>query len=67
MSASADRKFLERAFALARRVSPRATSPNPRVGCVLVKGGRIVAEGAHLGFGKAHAELNALARAGKRA
>lgn len=67
MSSSLDRKFLERAFALARRVPARATSPNPRVGCVLVKGGRVVAEGAHLGFGKAHAEPNALARAGRRA
>ncbi len=67
MSAALDRKFLARAFALARRVHPRATSPNPRVGCVLVKGGRVVAEGAHLGFGKAHAEPNALARARKRA
>ncbi|MBI2387311.1 MAG: bifunctional diaminohydroxyphosphoribosylaminopyrimidine deaminase/5-amino-6-(5-phosphoribosylamino)uracil reductase RibD [Elusimicrobia bacterium] len=67
MSAALDRELLARAFALARRVHPRATSPNPRVGCVLVKGGRVVAEGAHLGFGKPHAEPNALARAGKRA
>lgn len=67
MSLARDRKFLARAFALARRVPPRATSPNPRVGCVLVKGGRVVAEGAHLGFGKAHAEPNTLARAGSRA
>lgn len=58
---------LARAFALARRVHPRATSPNPRVGCVLVKGGRVIAEGAHLAFGKPHAEPNALAKAGARA
>ena len=58
---------LERAFAVARRVHPRATSPNPRVGCVLVKGGRVIAEGAHLGFGRPHAEPNTLARAGARA
>ena len=67
MNGSRDREFLDRAFALARRVHPRATSPNPRVGCVLVKGGRVIAEGAHLGFGKPHAEPNALARAGARA
>ena len=57
-----DRDFLRRAFAIAKKVAPRATSPNPRVGCVLVKNGRIVAEGAHLAFGKAHAEPNTLAR-----
>lgn len=58
---------LARAFAVARRIHPRATSPNPRVGCVLVKGGRVIAEGAHLAFGKAHAEPNTLAKAGARA
>lgn len=58
---------LARAFAVARRAHPRATSPNPRVGCVLVKAGRVIAEGSHLGFGKPHAEPNALARAGARA
>jgi diaminohydroxyphosphoribosylaminopyrimidine deaminase/5-amino-6-(5-phosphoribosylamino)uracil reductase len=62
-----DRTFMRRAFALAAKVAPRATSPNPRVGCVLVKGGRIVGEGAHLAYGKAHAEPNALAKAGARA
>lgn len=67
MSRALDRKFLARAFALARRVHPRATSPNPRVGCVLVKGGRVIAEGAHLGCGKPHAEPNTLARAASRA
>ena len=62
-----DRDYLRRAFALAGKVSPRATNPNPRVGCVLVKAGRVVGEGAHLGFGKPHAEPNALAKAGARA
>ncbi|MBI4060020.1 MAG: bifunctional diaminohydroxyphosphoribosylaminopyrimidine deaminase/5-amino-6-(5-phosphoribosylamino)uracil reductase RibD, partial [Elusimicrobia bacterium] len=51
---------------LARRIHPRATSPNPRVGCVLVKSGRVAGEGAHLGFGRPHAEPGALARAGSR-
>ena len=67
MSRAADVKFLEHAFALAHRVSPATTSPNPRVACVLIKGGRIIAEGVHLGFGKAHAEPNALSKAGARA
>lgn len=67
MSLATDRKFLSRAFAVARRVHPRATSPNPRVGCVLVKNGRVIAEGAHLAFGKPHAEPSTLARVSGRA
>ncbi|MEQ1918810.1 MAG: bifunctional diaminohydroxyphosphoribosylaminopyrimidine deaminase/5-amino-6-(5-phosphoribosylamino)uracil reductase, partial [Elusimicrobiota bacterium] len=47
-----DHDYLRRAFALAGKISPRETSPNPRVGCVLVKNGKIIGEGAHLGFGK---------------
>jgi diaminohydroxyphosphoribosylaminopyrimidine deaminase/5-amino-6-(5-phosphoribosylamino)uracil reductase len=58
---------MARAFALAGRVSPRAVSPNPRVGCLLVKNGRVIAEGAHARFGGAHAEPAALSRAGARA
>ena len=42
--------------------------PNPRVGCVLLDDeGRTVAEGFHRGAGTAHAEADALARAGERA
>ena len=42
--------------------------PNPRVGCVLLDDeGRTVAEGYHRGAGTAHAEADALARAGERA
>ena len=62
-----DRDYMRRAFEIAAKISPRATSPNPRVGCVLVKSGKIVGAGAHLGYGKAHAEPNALAKAGARA
>lgn len=58
---------LARAFAVARRIAPRATSPNPRVGCVLVKGGRVIAEDAHRGYGRPHAEPSALAKAGAKA
>ncbi len=42
-------------------------SPNPYVGSVLVKNGRLIAEGAHLVYGGPHAEINALRSAGSRA
>ncbi|MBI4346534.1 MAG: bifunctional diaminohydroxyphosphoribosylaminopyrimidine deaminase/5-amino-6-(5-phosphoribosylamino)uracil reductase RibD, partial [Elusimicrobia bacterium] len=58
--------FMRRALALARRGIPEA-SPNPFVGCVLVKGGRVVGEGWHARYGEAHAEPQALRRAGRRA
>lgn len=57
---------MRRALALAAR-GGRETWPNPRVGCVLVKNGRLVAEGWHRRFGGPHAEAVALKRAGKRA
>jgi diaminohydroxyphosphoribosylaminopyrimidine deaminase / 5-amino-6-(5-phosphoribosylamino)uracil reductase len=60
-------RFLERALTLAARVAPRAVSPNPRVGCVIVKNGRVIGEGAHSHFGDAHAEIAALKKAGLRA
>ncbi len=62
-----DLRSLKRALALAARVMPRATSPNPRVGCVLVKNGRIIGDGAHARFGGPHAEAVALGKAGARA
>ncbi len=58
---------LERAFAVARKTAPRATSPNPRVGCIIVKNGHVVGRGAHLGYGRPHAEPGALKQAGSRA
>jgi diaminohydroxyphosphoribosylaminopyrimidine deaminase/5-amino-6-(5-phosphoribosylamino)uracil reductase len=45
----------------------RRTAPNPWVGCVLVRDGEIVGEGATQPPGGAHAEAGALARAGDRA
>ncbi len=57
---------MRRAIALAKRGRGR-TSPNPLVGCVLVKSGRIIGEGYHRKFGGPHAEPNALAQAGKAA
>jgi diaminohydroxyphosphoribosylaminopyrimidine deaminase/5-amino-6-(5-phosphoribosylamino)uracil reductase len=57
---------MKRAITLARRGMGRV-SPNPLVGAVLVKNGRIVAEGHHLYEKKHHAEVVALERAGRRA
>jgi len=59
-------RFMRRALALAARGAGRV-SPNPMVGCVLVKGGRIVGEGFHKKFGGAHAEVEALDAAGEKA
>ena len=61
-----DDAFLERALALARRGLFTA-HPNPRVGCVLVRGGEVVGEGWHRAAGDAHAEVRALEAAGPRA
>lgn len=61
-----DDRWMRRALGLARRGIPEA-SPNPFVGCVLVRAGRVVGEGWHARYGAAHAEPNALRRAGVRA
>lgn len=56
-----DERFMSRALELAR-IAP-FTSPNPRVGAVLVRDHEIVAEGFHRGAGTPHAEAMALAAA----
>jgi len=61
----ADREYMARALALAAQGLFTAT-PNPRVGCVVVKDGRIVGEGFHARAGLPHAEVNALADARSR-
>ncbi len=54
-----DHAFMSRALALAERGRDTAT-PNPSVGCVLAKGGRVIGEGWHERAGEAHAESRAL-------
>jgi diaminohydroxyphosphoribosylaminopyrimidine deaminase/5-amino-6-(5-phosphoribosylamino)uracil reductase len=61
-----DHDFMARALRLAEK-GLYTTSPNPRVGCVIVKDGVIVGEGWHERAGEPHAEINALRQAGKRA
>ncbi len=58
-----DRTYLERALRLAER-GRGIVSPNPMVGAVVVRDGRVVGEGFHRGPGTPHAEVEALARAG---
>jgi diaminohydroxyphosphoribosylaminopyrimidine deaminase/5-amino-6-(5-phosphoribosylamino)uracil reductase len=61
-----DRCFMAEALALARGVAGR-TWPNPPVGAIVVKDGRVVGRGAHQGAGQPHAEPVALAEAGSAA
>ena len=61
-----ERAWMQRALTLARRGWGQ-TAPNPMVGAVIVRGGRIVGEGWHARFGGPHAEVMALAKAGKQA
>ena len=56
---AADERFMRRALALAER-GRGTTRPNPIVGAVVVRGGRIIAEGFHRRAGEPHAEVNAL-------
>jgi diaminohydroxyphosphoribosylaminopyrimidine deaminase/5-amino-6-(5-phosphoribosylamino)uracil reductase len=51
-----DRDYMKRALDLARRGEGK-TFPNPCVGCVLVKDGKIVGEGFHPKAGMPHAEV----------
>ena len=58
-----DEKFMREALRIARNAEGR-TSPNPLVGAVIVKDGKIIAEGWHRQAGTPHAEIHALNMAG---
>ena len=57
---SPDEQFMKRALDLAEK-GLGAVEPNPAVGAVIVKDGKVIGEGYHEKFGGAHAEINALA------
>ncbi len=59
-----DRRYMEKVLRLAAK---GRTSPNPKVGALLVKDGRIIATGYHHAAGLAHAEIDALAKVNHRA
>ena len=61
-----NKKLMRRAMELAKRGRGNV-SPNPLVGAVIVKNGRIVGEGYHKRAGTPHAEIIAIKRAGKNA
>ncbi len=66
MLTAADHEFMEQALELAGR-GLYTTTPNPRVGCVIVKDGVLVGSGWHEKAGLPHAEVLALKEAGDRA
>ena len=55
-----DKEYMRLALQLAKK-GCGWTSPNPMVGAVVVKEGRIIGQGWHQRYGQAHAERNALA------
>jgi diaminohydroxyphosphoribosylaminopyrimidine deaminase / 5-amino-6-(5-phosphoribosylamino)uracil reductase len=61
-----DRAMMRRCIELARRALGK-TAPNPLVGSVIVRDGKIVGEGFHPGAGQPHAEVFALREAGELA
>lgn len=60
---SQDHTYMTQALRLAEK-GMYTSQPNPRVGCVIVKDGKVIGEGAHLKAGEAHAEVHALNHAG---
>ena len=66
MTSAIDHTYMAHALQLAER-GLYTTDPNPRVGCVLVRGGVVVGEGWHERAGGPHAEINALRQAGAQA
>jgi diaminohydroxyphosphoribosylaminopyrimidine deaminase / 5-amino-6-(5-phosphoribosylamino)uracil reductase len=58
--------FMRRCIEIAQKGKGRV-SPNPMVGCVIVRDGKIIGEGFHRQYGGPHAEIYALLQAGKKA
>src|SRR5450759_3948337 len=63
---SLDEKYMRMALRLAEKAKGR-TSPNPMVGAVVVKGGKVISRGYHRKAGEPHAEAIALKKAGTAA
>lgn len=63
---AADARFMAEALTLAER-GVATTTPNPRVGCLIVSGDEVVGRGYHARAGEPHAEVFALRQAGARA
>lgn len=61
-----DAAFMQQALDLAKQ-GEFTTTPNPSVGCVLVKDGEVVGKGFHAKAGEPHAEVMALREAGEKA
>ncbi len=57
-----DERYMQMAIDLAKKAEGR-TNPNPLVGAVIVKSGRVIGKGYHKKAGDAHAEINALQQA----
>ena len=66
MNRTQDEKYMRRAIDLAK-AGEGWVHPNPLVGAVIVKDGRIIGEGYHRRYGQLHAERNAIADARRRA
>ena len=60
------KKYMEIAIRIAEK-GKGLVSPNPLVGCIIVKRGKIVGRGYHKQYGQDHGEINAIKNAGKKA
>jgi diaminohydroxyphosphoribosylaminopyrimidine deaminase / 5-amino-6-(5-phosphoribosylamino)uracil reductase len=56
---SNDKKYMQQTLTLAKKGAGKV-SPNPMVGCLIVKDDEVIGEGWHQEYGKAHAERNAV-------
>ncbi|MDP2879869.1 MAG: bifunctional diaminohydroxyphosphoribosylaminopyrimidine deaminase/5-amino-6-(5-phosphoribosylamino)uracil reductase RibD, partial [Sulfuricella sp.] len=66
MFSAVDHEYMAQALRLAEK-GLYTTTPNPRVGCVIVRDGKVVGSGWHERAGEPHAEIHALTQAGELA